>query len=181
MKSMNLKFIMHHYFAVAITVLIFAASVCLYVFIYNKAESQIANTKDAFLAVADAQQNESKYKELSKTLASIKPDVDNATSVLIPSDQIISFIEAVEKVDSVTRANVSIVSIAADDLSNSPASTTGSVRAHIRIVGSWQSAMRSLHLVEALPYAISTNNVRAVSDAKKTWTIEFDMTAMTIK
>ena len=181
MKQIRFKFTVHNYVAIIITALIFCMSVFLYILIYNKAGSQIANTKDAFAQVADAQANESKYKELAKTLISTKADVDKLNKLIIPSGQIVHFIESVENVGDITHANVSISSISADDFSNAPASTTGMIHTHVQIIGSWQAAMRSLHLVETLPYVISTNNARLAVDAKKKWTVDFDMTVMAIK
>jgi hypothetical protein len=181
MKKMKFKFTLHTYLAIIITVVIFTASVFLYIFMYDTAQTQIANTRDAFIAVADAQGNESKYKELAKTLAATKSDTDSMAQVLVQSDQIITFIESIEKVGIITHASVSILSISADDLSTAATSTTGVARAHIQITGSWQAAMRSLHLVESLPYAISMNNVRVAVNAKKLWTIDFDITTLTIK
>ena len=65
-------------------------------------------------------------------------------------------------------------------LSSDPVGATGDIHAHISITGTWSDAMRALHLLESLPYGESIDNVRATPASTKTWSIQFDLTAVMI-
>jgi hypothetical protein len=179
MKSM--KFIIHHYLALLIAVFMFSASIYLYVFMYNSATAQMANTEEALTQVTLAQGNMSKYSALTKTIESTKPDITRIESALVKSEQTLTFIEAIEKISPRGGAAVSIVSISADDLSNTATGTVGYINTHIEIKGSWTEVLRSMHLVESLPYAISIDNVRMSVDADKKWIMGFDASVLVVK
>jgi hypothetical protein len=100
---------------------------------------------------------------------------------LIPDSNTVSFIEEVEGVAKQSGASVSIASISADDLTSAAVGTIGHIQAHISINGSWSQAMRALHIIEDMPYALTIDNVSAHALGGGVWDVEFNMTGLVVK
>jgi Tfp pilus assembly protein PilN len=156
-------------------------SISVYLFIYNNAILQTEHTNTAIAEVATAQANQSQLKTLVATLETTKADRDRIAKSLIPIGQTVQFIEAVENVGKVIPAKVSIVSINSDDLSLQTAGAIGTLQAHIEVEGSWSNALRAMHLIESLPYSISTDSARANTRGSHVWNVSFDVKALVIK
>lgn len=104
----------------------------------------------------------------------------------VKSNEVVSLIEKIEAIGPQSQTELVISSIDADNLENASFGKEGKIRMKISSRGAWSSVMKSLALVELMPYKLSINNVRANSSlntqnqnksstSKSTWEISFDL------
>lgn len=167
----------------------FLASIGLYVYMYHKT----ALLGDKVLAVRETIATEEKGQSASKNLLALSDSTAEARgklpSFFVPADDAVAFIQAIESVGNVTGAPISISSITSDNTERSTPGTVGKISAQVSTTGSWQAVMRSLELVESLPYKSDINHVTMsivdIVDDKGTgsrsaWVLTFDVTALTL-
>lgn len=70
---------------------------------------------------------------------------------IVSQDKVVDFIETVEKIGTTTS---SALVISAIDI------TEGDFKARVELEGRWENLMRSLVLLENIPYTVSLNNIR---------------------
>jgi len=171
----------NHYLALGVSACIFLFSGVAFVFVYLQVEAQMSNTSAAYGRINQAQSEENQAHQVVGTLSAAQSQLDLLNSFFIRDDQTVAFINQIETVGGEAgSAVVTIASISDDDLSTSAAGTTGTIRAHINIQGTWPDAMRAFHLVESLPYGESIDSVRVTPTGEKDWSIGFDLTAVMI-
>ena len=174
-----------------IMLLILAASVtavtaALYVYMFYKTSASVDRAVIARDIVRTEEMDQSQAKTLSSLASSTVTDRDMLMSYFVHDDDIVSFITTLESLGPQSGSKATLASIDADSLSASSIGTTGSVRAHVDVTGSWSSAMRALMLAEHLPYAASLSHVSLSSSvsgtvgAHSTWVLSFDVTAALI-
>lgn len=134
--------------------------------------------------VVAEQQNVSNEQGLGQVYQATVDARARLRSLFIPSTAAVQLIEALEGIGTQTGADVSLSSISADNLDASASGTVGSVSARVSAEGSWSSVMRSLKLVENLPYPVTVSQVALSSGgtpAKRVWQVSFAVTAPIIK
>lgn len=171
----------HHYIALIIAFIILVVSVAGYFFINTQVRAETAGTAATFVKAAEEQAAVAREESASSTLSSTALARTLLQTYLIPDNNAVSFIEEVEGVAKQSGAKVSIASITADDLTAAPAGSIGRIQAHISVNGSWPDAMRALHIIEDLPYALTIDNVTANAIGGGIWDIEFNMTSLIVK
>jgi hypothetical protein len=178
-----MKSVIHsaHYAALAVSSVIFVASICAYLFIYYQVGVQSDQTVAAYQNIATARQAQSQSDSLVSGLSYTQTELATLQSFFVSNAQTVGFITRIENIGNRSGSTVSIVSISEDDLSSSPAGATGNIHAHLQIQGSWSSAMQAFHLIENMPYGESIDNVRVVPISDKKWSIEFDLTTLLIQ
>lgn len=169
-----------HYLALTISLTIFIVSIFAFIFIYRLIGTQLDTTRAIYSEIAQTKAEENQAHSIVSELSTTKTNRDLLLSYFVRDDQTVDFIQKIESVGNKSGSNVSIVSISDDDLSSTTAGTTGSIRAHINIKGTWEETLRGLHLMENLPYGESVDNLRATPISKNSWNIEFDLTVALI-
>lgn len=132
------------------------------------------------------QQNVANEQGLSQTFQTTVAARSRLHELFIPSDKAVELIEALEGIGTQTGAAVDLAAIAADNLDASAPGTIGSVNVQVTVTGSWSAAMRTLKLVETLPYPVTIGTVSANSSGsgaagKREWRIAFSVKAPIIK
>lgn len=132
------------------------------------------------------QQNVANEQGLSQTYQATTDARARLHSLFIPSDKAVELIEALEGIGAETGADVTLSSISADNLDASDPGTIGSVNVQISATGSWSAVMRTLKLVEALPYPVTVGSVSIQSSgsgavSNKAWQVAFSLKAPIIK
>jgi len=166
----------------AVSVTIFVG--CIYAYMYRMIDDSVAKTAKADIALNSAVTSRAREQSFLRAYEATASKWASLPDFFVHSDQVVGFIEKIESLGKESGGTVSISSINADDLDNSPQGTEGAIRLHVGVVGSWQAVMKTLVLAETLPYKVEINNVSAVSGsapakdkaaASKVWNISFDM------
>jgi hypothetical protein len=134
--------------------------------------------------VAAEEQNATSEQGLSQIYQSTVDARARLHTLFIPTDAAVQIIEALEGIGAKTGAAVELSAISADNLDAAEAGTIGKIDAHITANGSWASVMRSLKLVEDLPYPVSVSNVTLASGgptSKREWEVSFEVKVPIIK
>lgn len=104
---------------------------------------------------------------------------------LIPSTQVISFIEVLEAIGADAGSALELSAISGTIAKDVVPEGMGMFHARVNAYGSWQSMMRTLILAENLPYVTSVDSVHletSSSDANrkafKGWHISFDVSML---
>jgi hypothetical protein len=171
----------HHYIALIIAFIVLAASLVGFFYIDGQVRNETGETAVTLGTVAKAQTAITEEQSVSSTFSSTALARALIQTYLIPDSNTVSFIEEVEGVAKQSGASVSIASISADDLTSATAGTIGHIQAHISINGSWQGAMRALHIIEDMPYALTIDNINAHALGGGVWDVEFNMTGLIVK
>jgi hypothetical protein len=123
-------------------------------------------------------------KEVAKMYADTILGRAQLANAVLQDDKIITFIESIESIEQNTSLDINISSISNDDLSSSAKGTFGHLKVHVDINGSWSDVMRSIILIENLPYSLSVDNIHLQfsKDIKKVqWKASLDIIVLTIK
>ncbi len=170
-------------FAVIVTLIVGAV----YGYMSHAVGNSVEKSAAAHASVVAAQSNSSRDQAYMQQYQLTAVDWARLPEFFVPSDNILSFIEAVESIGQVTGATTTLSNIDADNLDNAATGTLGSIRVHVDTDGSWTAAMRTLMLAEVLPYKTAVNNIRLDStvtgpenEARRSWRLSFDLRATTI-
>ncbi len=179
----------HHH----ITLLVFAISVTavvygLFWFMYYS----VGNSLDHAVAAKEEAQKQQFYKDQGKELEALyestAEDRSKLPTFFVPDSDKVVFIEKLESLGGPTGSKVTLSSITADDLANSPVGTQGHVIAHLDVEGSWSSVMRTLIYAENLQYKSSVNGIHLsvstegdVKSPKQVWHLTFVLDTLSIR
>jgi len=161
-------------------IVILLVVISLYGYMYQATGASVDRARTAIDFVASEQGNSSKAKVLSNLASSTLMDRNRLSTFFVSSDDIVSFITAIEALGPASQSTVVITSIDADPLTNAISGAIGHAHAHIDANGSWSSVMRLLDLAEQMSYIVSISHVRlsnGSSDLKSanTWKLAFDI------
>ena len=174
-------------FAIAVAVL----SIGIYVYMYRMIDAFSLRTSTLRSAAEAATVNKQREQDFLKAYQETAPKWARLPGYFVSSQDVVSFIEAVEALGGQSGSVVTLSSLDADNLDSAPAGKIGGVRAKVDAEGSWSSVMRTLALAETLPYEITVNNLRfavvnqpnesaassSASSAKPKWDLSFDIQA----
>jgi len=163
-------------FAIAILLVV----ISLYGYMYGATGASVGRALTGMDFLTNEQDNASKAKLLTNLASSTLANRNELNTFYISSDNIVSFITAIEALGPQSGSTLSITSIDADSLTNAATGTIGSAHAHVTAHGSWGSVIRLLNLVEDMPYIVFVNHVRldSVSVNQKSansWNESFDL------
>lgn len=142
----------------AFIVTFFVASV--YGYMYYRLDVSAQKILDAQSIIHSnelAKQREKSFLETYKATASKWASLQD---FFVQSRDVVSFIEIIESFGPLTKTDVTISAISADNLDSAPAGKEGKIQMHISIKGPWNSVMRVLSLLETLPYKTTISNFR---------------------
>lgn len=171
----------------AIAVTIFVGSV--YGYLYYKITFFSQKISEAQYVIESAKLAKEREKSFLDRYTSTASKWASLQNFFVHSDKVVNFIETIESLSEQSKGTVTISSIDADNLDNAPVGKEGSIRMRINAKGSWNSVMKTLSLVEVLPYKITINNIRlnvansdslSSKDTQKIWDLNFDLQAAMI-
>ena len=148
----------------------------MYKAVVKKAEEESAVQSEVQAASKQALQAKDMKTEYGSTVA----DRALLPSFLVSQDDAVPFIDAVEAIGSSTGASITISSLssAIGDSSHKVVTAT------ISMSGAWASVIRSIEIIEDIPYAISIKDLHmdAFSDSSKSsniqWTAGLDISVL---
>ncbi len=172
-----------HSFFLILAILVMLVVASIYGYMYHAVGLSTDRAIKAASMVSSEKNN--RYHELAITelYGSTSADWAKLPELFVPSNRVVTFIEAIESLGKQTGSDVSLTSIDADSLEGAAVGTQGVIRGHVDAHGSWSSVMRTLMYAEALPYLISIDHVNVNTsgsgDAQKQdrWSISFDIQA----
>ena len=149
-------------FAIAALVLSATGYVVLYRLVVSKAEG----SSQALALVAVENERQLHEQEIMTAYTDSTNDRSRLSSFILSSADIVSFIEAVEKIgtDSGTVLDMTAID---QQPAVIDAGSFGYVTAHIDISGSWPNVMRALTLIENMPYSITLSNLNLATTASR--------------
>ena len=128
--------------------------------------------------------NKGHEKDVAELYESTKDDRNKLSKFFVPSENVVTFIEALEKLEKDSGGTMAITSIEADDLKGKEQGTFGAFRAHVDVEGSWQAVMKALFLSELIPFKSKIDNVRLDVSAllgdksgRRDWRLSYDIQA----
>jgi hypothetical protein len=166
----------------AIIVTLFVASV--YGYMYYRIDISAEKINDAQSMIDSKELAVQREKKFLETYKATAPKWTSLQNFFVRSNDVVSLIELLESFGPLTKTDVVISSIEADNMDGVPAGKEGKIKMHISVKGAWNSVLRVLALVESLPYKLSINNLRAGStvntsakanEAKSSWDMAFDL------
>jgi len=161
---MKLRFHSHLFLSVlAILVTVLVAGLWFYIHLW--VYGSLDRTKAHLDHVAIVEAQTSQEQKFVDAYQSSSQKWSRLPSYFIPSNQVIGYIKALEMLGSQAGSTVTLGSIDADDLDGKAVGTTGVVRGHLNVAGSWQADMRTLILAETMPYVISIHDVHLTESA----------------
>lgn len=183
-----------HYILIIFAIAAIILSIFGYIVMYRNIITQAMNSSKIMNEV-NAESEKKKYEnDLTAVFNNTVSDRAKLSSYFIHEDKIVDFIENVEKIGTDSGTDLILSSINSDNLSSAKIGTVGHVKAHITVNGSWANVMKSLILIENIPYSLSMNNVRldSVSGAElsvdnkkevrgKRWNLALDIEVLIIK
>ena len=169
-------------FAIIVTVIVGSIYGFMYYRIETSADKIIKNQAQIDSANL-AKEREKKFLDTYKATAS---KWSSLQGLYVRSDEVVGFIEKIESIGPATKTEFNIANLDADNMDNAPFGKEGKIKMHITSKGSWEEVMKSIALVELLPYKLNVNNVKASSyknqqtQGKNTvtkviWELSFDL------
>ncbi len=150
---------------VAIAAFLLAATVLGYLAWY----SLVQNTSERAVALQnelDLKQTETGRAVAAKNALGVGADGKAATAHFVSEKDVVPFLEEVQKIAAGVGAKTTIVSVAADENDADP-----SIRVSITILGSFDTVLRAIGLIEHSQYAIRTEMFDLKADtASADWT-----------
>src|SRR3989344_2490821 len=141
-----------------------------FLFFKIKNENALAGTlRNSLSVAADERANLDSLKVLFATTTEERAELD---TYLLKSDAVVTFIESIEQLHTVTGASLSVVAVGVepDTIDKNKVSTsTESLRITIDATGTWNQLMHVLALIEALPYHVNLTEMglRKLENTKK--------------
>ncbi len=163
-------------------------AICAYAYMYNDTISHTEHAIAARSAVSDEVRREQQSKDILTLASSTAASREAVKHFFVPTDDAVTFIQAVESIGSASGASLSIQSIAAVPSGPTKPGTIGTITAHITMSGSWTTIMKALELFENLPYRSSIDRLSLstsvapdrAGQAVHSWSAGFDITAPTL-
>ena len=176
-----MKSLTNHYSAVIVFGALFVVSLGGYWYLFNQIRTQTVNTQLALGKITTEENKALSQKIFLDVLQKTADQRKNLITYFVPYDRTISFIDSLQAISTITKAKITLQSIGTDNLNDVEVGTTGVLTVHISAVGTWAQVIRTLHIIENMPYEILIDNVRAGSDDAGKWTIDFDTKTLIIK
>jgi len=96
------------------------------------------------------------YVSLAKTASSIKDESEKINTFFIKKDEIVDFLNDIEKISNVSNASISVKSLGEKELSEDQ----HILNVQIHIQGSYSNVYRTMQLLENLPYYTEIQSVK---------------------
>jgi len=170
----------HHHFLMtfAIVVTLFVAS--LYFYMNSSLKSMTQDVIDTRSKVASLQSINNKSQKLKKLDKNSADDWKKLYGMFVTTDGTVSFIESLESLGVKVGSEISITAIDNVAPESGSLAVNGYVSAKVSVRGSWTSVLKTLMLVENMPYKAIISNVQISENTGETstvsrWGMSFDI------
>lgn len=167
-------------FAIITTLVVFFS----YLYMNKIINNSVLRTVEQRSIVDSEKSGKSKEQVLIKTYNDTEQDRASITKMFIPSEKAVIFIEALESLSTKVAAKVTISGTETENMDNSSLVQMGGIHAHIDAQGAWSEVMKTLRLVETMPFLVTIDRLQLVASnlpsvnkkAPKTeWKLSFDV------
>jgi hypothetical protein len=150
-----------HYILLTLAVITFVVTSFGFVYIRQRIYDQTINAQELSKETKRLEDEKSHEAEVKSVYAQIAEQRTVINSYIVPKDKIVHFIESVEAIGATTTSDIQLSNIATKDIVKGKKIEDNftNMTAHVTAVGTWPNIMRSLTLVENLPYSISLSNL----------------------
>lgn len=158
-----------------------------YAVLYHAITSQSIKAHDALKTIALADERKKLEEDTASLYAKTKDERSDLGNLIISQEKIVDFIKSVEKIGDDVNVQLELSAITNEPISAEDIFSY--FKGHIEAHGSWANIMRTLILVENMPYAISLYNVKLAQSAEssstklptKVWDLSFDIRVLMTK
>ncbi len=174
-----------HYTLILFSILTLVFTVIAYLAVYKMIINQSKKGAEASTIISTQDEKRMMETQLESLFNSTKEERAFISDLFINKEEIVPFIEEIEKIDDYSNVELNISSIDSDDLY---------FKAHIEAEGTWHDIMHTLILIENMPYSVSINNIKLEGekdiavDTKKTekklekkWKLSLDIRTLIYK
>lgn len=182
-----------HYILVTLALLSIVASSLTFYFLYKRTVAQ-AMRYDEINNEINSEDGRKKYEqELLKNYDRTKSDREKLLTYMVKEDEIVSLIESVERIGEYSKTELELSSISKGNKNN--------IKSRVNVKGEWSSVIRSLILMENLPFVLSINNIslatsgnlessiskgdlkaaKVNTSGSNIWSLSFDIEILTVK
>lgn len=159
-----------HYILLIMSILAFIVSVTAYFIMYKNIVKQGSVTSKAHAELQYQNEMKKHEEDLVQLYNNSEKDRQNINSIIISEDKIVDFIEAVENIGKQSGVEITISSINKENKDSKDAKLKNfnignTITARVDAKGSFASIMKSLVLLENMPYQVYLNNILITTDA----------------
>ena len=184
-----------HYILILFAILATALAVGVYVILYKTILTQAAQSFQISYELSQENEKKQHEQDLASIFAKSADDRERNDHSLISQAKIVSFIEMVESIEKQANVKLELSNLHNDDVITDKNPITY-LYAHVDAEGTWTNVMRTLLLLENLPYASIVDDVKilritelsstSVSSSKKappapTWGLSVNLRVLTSK
>lgn len=155
-----------------------------YVLSIRTVEDKVEHAKVAIAEIANEEKKGENEKNLVEIMDATGPDRARLPVLFVSDDGIVDFIEEVESIGPSSGASLSLSAINAGDISAMEPGAIGSIKSHVLVNGPWASVMRTLRMIENMPYRVTVDNVRldrAGEGRAASWKMDLDIDVLMMK
>lgn len=170
------------FLVLAISIVLFVSAI--YVYMYREAIDSIQKSAEARAEVASVVTDKLIRDQFLADYKETSSDWDKLPNYFVDANNVVSFIEKIESIGRTTGSEISLSSIDADKIDPAATSTQGMIRANVVANGSWLSVIKTLKLMELLPFGVtikdvkmSMNMIKDKDREMKTWTLSLQISA----
>lgn len=158
-----------HYILLIMSILAFVVSGTAYFIMYKNIVKQGTITSKAHAELQYQNEMKKHEEDLVELYNNSEKDRQNINSIIISEDKIVDFIEAVENIGKQSGTDITISSINKENKDSKDTKLKNfnignTITAKIDAKGSFASIMKSLVLLENIPYQVYLNNVVITTD-----------------
>lgn len=162
-----------------VALLILAVAIGLYAYLYLQTSAMVDTVLDNRSVLKTAQDTRLQGAEILQLQTATADRRAQLRTLLVPAEDAVAVIKAIEAVGEQSGAAVTISSINA-----TPPNDTkiGKVSASVSIEGTWRQVLQAVALFETLPYSRRMNalTMRSVNDKDTRWRASFSLVVGTI-
>jgi hypothetical protein len=146
-----------HYVLIVTALLTFIVSGFSYYILYRNISIQYDSTRKAFSELIHQKDIKNNEEKLSDLYNKSEKDRGRISNLVVSQDQIVNFIEHIEKIGDSANVSISISDISSENIKDKGGDL---LRARVTANGSWASIMKALIGIENMPYAVLVNDLR---------------------
>ncbi len=173
-----------HYILIVFAFASILVSVACYFFLYKQTTKQANNYLKAVDQVQSEKTGVNYEQKLIETFNKYEADRQKIESYMVEEDNLVEFIEQIEKIGNDSKTDLELSSIGNAD---------GKIKVKVTAIGTWQEVMTALMMLENMPISISVKDVRldTSGDIEKTvggktvnvqgWRLSQDIEVLTTK
>ncbi len=157
-----------HYILFIVAFVTFVVTALGYAYMREKVYTQAVTAANIIKEVKQLQDEKKHEQEVASAYSQFADDKALISGYVLSPDDVVHFIEAVEKIGVDTSTGIELSGIETQDVvrnsTNAGQLLFPHIKAHAAGRGTWANSMRALSLIEHLPYAVSFDNIHISVD-----------------